>query len=83
MTWDINNFATLSRSSEGSTVTSLLIENVAFVEDLKHNLLNISQLCDKGLRIIFYDSTCNIMMGKVIRVYFSVFMRIMFISLIC
>ena len=28
--------------------SSSLIENVLFVDDLKHNLLSISQLCDKG-----------------------------------
>jgi len=83
MTWDVNNFATLSRSSEGSTVTfeddskseiigignirigsSLLIENVTLIEGLKHNLLSISQLCDKGSRIIFDDSTCDIINEK-------------------
>ena len=85
MTWDINNFATLSRSSEGGIITfrddskgkiislgniklkihsSLLIENIALVEGLKHNLLSISQLCDKSLSVTFYDSTCDIIDGK-------------------
>ena len=32
---------------------SLIIENILFVEGLKHNLLSISQLCDKGYRVIF------------------------------
>jgi len=27
--------------------------------DSKHNLLSISQLCDKSLRVIFDDSTCD------------------------
>ena len=63
MTWDINNFATLSRYHEGGTVTfgddvkekiigignvkfgtSPLIENVVLVDDLKYNLLSVSQL---------------------------------------
>ena len=39
--------------------TSPLIENVALVDDLKHNLLSISQLYDKGLRVIF-DGTCDV-----------------------
>jgi len=65
MTWDINNFATLSRYNEGDTVTfrdskgkivgignnkvvsSLLIENVVLVDCLRHNLLSISQLCER------------------------------------
>ena len=79
MTWDINNFTTLSRYHEGGTITfkddskgkivgmgnikissSPLIENVILVDGLKHNLLNISQLCDKSLRVIFDDSTCSV-----------------------
>jgi len=76
-------FAALSRSSDGSTVTFRddskgkiigisnikissfpLIENVVLVKGLKHNLLSISQLCDKSLKVIFYDSTCDIIDGK-------------------
>ena len=72
MTWNINNFATLLRSSEGGTVifgddskgkiigicnikigSSHLIENIALIDSLKYNLLSISQLCDKGLRVFF------------------------------
>ena len=33
--------------------SSSLIENVLFVDGLKHNLLSISQLCDKGFKMIF------------------------------
>ena len=29
------------------------IKHVLYVEGLKHNLLNISQLCDKGFRVCF------------------------------
>ena len=43
---------------------SLLIENIGLVKGLKHNLLSISQLCDKCLRVIFDDSTCDIIDGK-------------------
>ena len=34
-----------------SKVTSTLIENVCLVESLKHNLISISQLCDKGYKV--------------------------------
>jgi len=80
MTWDINNFATLSRYQEGGTITfgddskgniigignikigsSPLIENVILVDGLKHNLLSISQLCDRGFKVISDDSSCNIL----------------------
>ena len=33
--------------------SSTFVENVCLVENLKHNLLTISQLCDKGYRVVF------------------------------
>ena len=47
--------------------SSTLIENVCLVENLKHNLLSISQLCDKGYRVIFDESNVLLrmhVMGK-------------------
>ena len=44
--------------------TSPLIEHIVLVDSLKHNLLSISQLCDKGLRVIFYSTRCNIIDKK-------------------
>jgi len=32
---------------------------VVYVKGLKHNLLSISQLCDKGYQIIFKPNTCE------------------------
>ena len=40
--------------------SSSLIENVLHVDGLKHNLLSISQLCDKGFKVIFESSHCII-----------------------
>ena len=79
MTWDINNFATLSRYHEGGTVTfgddakgkiigisnvklgtSPLIENIVLVDGLKHNLLSVSQLCDKGFNVVFDNIACRV-----------------------
>jgi len=37
-----------------------LIENVLLVDGLKHNLLSISQLCDKGFDIKFLSNKCLI-----------------------
>ena len=34
-------------------VSSTLIENLCLVENLKHNLLRISKLCDKGYKSYF------------------------------
>jgi len=38
--------------------TSPLIENL--VDDLKHNLLSVSQLCDKGFNVVFNNLACSI-----------------------
>ena len=39
---------------------STYIENVLFVDSLKHNLLSVSQLCDKGNKVIFEPKKCFI-----------------------
>ena len=102
MTWDINNFTTLSRYMEGGSVTfgddskgtiisigniqigvSPIIENVVLVDGLKHNLLSISQLCDRGLKVVFDDSSCKIFDVKTNDCILIVFVTIMFISLTC
>ena len=40
--------------------SSSLIENVFLVDGLKHNLLSIIQLCDKGFKVIFESFHCII-----------------------
>src|SRR3954470_18962107 len=37
-----------------------LIENVLLVDGLKHNLLSISQLCDKGYKVLFDKNACRL-----------------------
>ena len=39
---------------------STYIENVFLVNDLKHNLLSISQLCDKSHKVIFESMCCQV-----------------------
>ena len=93
MTWDINNFATLSRYHEGGTVTfgddskdkiigigNIKIGSSRIIkEGLRHNHLSFSQLCDRGFKIVFDDFSCDIL-DKKTNTYFSlVFMKIMFI----
>ena len=39
---------------------SSLIESILLVDGLKHNLLSINQLCDKGFKVIFEVSHCII-----------------------
>ena len=39
---------------------NVIIEKVALVDGLKHNLLSISQLCDNGNKVYFSQETCFI-----------------------
>ena len=41
--------------------SSLLIENVFLVDNLKHKLLSINQLYDKGYKIVFNHACCLIL----------------------
>ncbi|KAL8114183.1 hypothetical protein AgCh_021150 [Apium graveolens] len=41
-------------------IRKVAIENVALVEGLKHNLLSISQITDRGYHVVFYDSHCEV-----------------------
>ena len=34
-------------------IDNVIIENISLVEGLKHNLLSISQFCDKGYKVDF------------------------------
>ena len=40
--------------------SSTSIENVLLVKGLKHNLLSISQLCDKGCKVVFESLKCEV-----------------------
>jgi len=63
--------------------SSPLIENVVLIDGLKHNLLSISQLCDRGFKVIFDDSSFNVLDGKTEAYILSGFRKIMHILLIC
>jgi len=49
---DNNRGRILGRGAVG-TGSSTTIENVLYVEGLKHSLLSINQLCDKGYKVNF------------------------------
>ena len=36
----------------------ITLEKVLYVDNLKHNLLSVSQLCDKGLSVCFSANKC-------------------------
>jgi len=56
---DNNRGRILGRGIVG-TGNSTTIENVLYVEGLKHSLLSISQLCDKGYKVNFKSNGCTI-----------------------
>ena len=37
-----------------------MVENVLLVEDMKHNLLSVSQMCDQGQSLVFDSKKCKI-----------------------
>ena len=48
---------------------NVIIETVAFVSGLKHNLLSISQICDRGYHVDFFEEHCEVISnstGKVV-----------------
>lgn len=47
-------------TSDIDGVETLEIKDVLIVEGLKHNLVRISQICDKGLKMIFESYYCII-----------------------
>nr|KYP34086.1 Copia protein [Cajanus cajan] len=60
---DNNKGRILGHGNIGNSSSLTLIENVLLVEGLKHNLLSISQLSDKGFKIEF-DNTCCLICDK-------------------
>jgi hypothetical protein len=37
-----------------------IAENVLLIEDMKHNLLSVSQMCDQGHKLVFDSKKCKI-----------------------
>ena len=60
MTYGDNNRGRILGKGNVGTKGSTLIEHVLYVEGLKHSLLSISQLCDKGYHINFETNKCTI-----------------------
>nr|KYP43144.1 Retrovirus-related Pol polyprotein from transposon TNT 1-94 [Cajanus cajan] len=60
---DNNKGRILGHDNIGNSSSQTLIENVLLVDGLKHNLLSISQLSDKGFKIEF-DNTCCLICDK-------------------
>ena len=48
---------------------NVIIEKVALVSGLKHNLLSVSQICDRGYHVDFFEEHCEVVnnsTGKVV-----------------
>ena len=67
---DNNRGRILDRGTVG-TGNSTTIENVLYVEGLKHSLLSISQLCDKGYKVNFESNGCTISSNSSSKVLFT------------
>ena len=55
-----NNKGQVIRIGIVSINSKPIIDNVLLVENLKYNLLSISQLCDKNYKIVFEKDSCMI-----------------------
>jgi len=93
VTYGDNNRGKILGVGKVTSSSSTVIENVLLVEGLKHNLLSISQLCDKGLKVIFESNHCLIccassnevvFVGKIIQnIYMVDFENSDFKSILC
>jgi len=53
VTYGDKNIGKILGVGKVTSSSSIVSKNVLLVEELKHNLLSISQLCGKGLKVIF------------------------------
>ena len=58
VTYGDNNKGRILGVGKIGTNSSTSIENVLHVEGLKHNLLSVSQLCDRGYLVSFDSHKC-------------------------
>ena len=55
--------------------SSTYIENVLLVSGIKHNLLSIIQLCDKGHKVIFESMCCQVINVKTNKLFLLVIVK--------
>ena len=60
VTYGDNNKGKILGVGKVGKTPSASIDNVLYVQGLKHSLLSISQLCDKGNKVIFDSNVCII-----------------------
>jgi len=60
VTYEDNNKGKIIGNGVIGNGSSFNIKNVLLVEGLKHNLISISQLCDRGFKVMFEPNSCLI-----------------------
>jgi len=64
MTYENNNKGKILGKGTIGNENNFLIHDVLHMEGLKHNLLSISHLCDKGYQVNFKPNTCEIRLSN-------------------
>ena len=59
-----DNIKELTQGYGSLQAENVIIENISVVQGLQHNLLGISQFCDKGYGVLFYKEKCQILHKK-------------------
>ncbi|BAT79039.1 hypothetical protein VIGAN_02183700, partial [Vigna angularis var. angularis] len=57
VTYGDNNKGKILGIGDIGSEDTLMIKDVLYVEGLKHNLISISQLCDKGFKVTFEQNS--------------------------
>ena len=60
VTYGDNNKGRILGKGDVGSRDSIIVKDVLVVDGLKHNLLSISQLCDKGYEVTFKPDLCLI-----------------------
>jgi len=64
VTYGDNNRGRILGVDDIGEIDNVIIKDVLLVEGLKHSLLSINQLCDKGYKITFEPNLCLITDSK-------------------
>jgi hypothetical protein len=55
-----NSTKIVGRDTLNLEIKNAKVENVLLVEDMKHNVLSVSQMCDQGHKLLFDSEKCEI-----------------------
>jgi hypothetical protein len=58
--WNDNSAKIIGKGTIKLGSKDATVENVLLVEDMKHNLLSVIQMCDQGHRLMFDLNKCEI-----------------------